>query len=220
MKKESKEPDLDLLLAGLSPEETRRLQKIPAEWARGDENGFPVQLALLTKAQWRVAATLPASIAGERKALVDQWERARMELAASGQSAREEFARQIKILQSEVGLQSAALRDAVATMRHRLAETDQLACEIRGTLSQGQRAWEQAKADFETQRSKLEAEHRWVRETSQRDTGSGSRSSWDWRFSSDLSWDCGSATLAQHHATPIPRHRRPSKADQRPHRLA
>jgi hypothetical protein len=71
MKKESKESDFDALLAGLSPEETRRFQKTLTEWARGDANGFPVQLALLTKAQWRMAATLPASIAGERKALFD-----------------------------------------------------------------------------------------------------------------------------------------------------
>ena len=31
-------------------------RKMLAEWSDGDENGFPVQLALLTRAQWRAAA--------------------------------------------------------------------------------------------------------------------------------------------------------------------
>jgi hypothetical protein len=67
--------DFDALLAGLSPEETRALQKILASGRTGDENGFPVQLALLTKAQWRTAAAVPKLVESERKLLADSWER-------------------------------------------------------------------------------------------------------------------------------------------------
>ena len=48
--------DFDLLCVGLSPDEAKRMRKILAEWSDGDENGFPVQLALLTRAQWHAAA--------------------------------------------------------------------------------------------------------------------------------------------------------------------
>jgi hypothetical protein len=51
--------DFDLLCDGTNPAEAKCLRKILAEWCSGDENSFPVQLALLTKAQWRAVARLP-----------------------------------------------------------------------------------------------------------------------------------------------------------------
>ena len=36
-----------------------RIHRLLHEWSVGPDNSFPVQLALLTKAQWRVAANLP-----------------------------------------------------------------------------------------------------------------------------------------------------------------
>jgi hypothetical protein len=51
--------DLAALLAGASAEEVDQIHRLLREWNAGPENSFPVQLALLTKAQWRIAATLP-----------------------------------------------------------------------------------------------------------------------------------------------------------------
>jgi hypothetical protein len=51
--------DLDFLFDGLPPEEAKRMRKILAEWRIGDEHSFPVQLALLTRAQWKAAAQTP-----------------------------------------------------------------------------------------------------------------------------------------------------------------
>jgi hypothetical protein len=49
----------DLLCKGLSPDEVKLFRKIVKEWCNGDENSFPVQLALLTRAQWLAAAQMP-----------------------------------------------------------------------------------------------------------------------------------------------------------------
>jgi len=51
-----------LLCEGASPEEAKRLRKVLTDWCAGDENGFPAQLALLTRAQWRAAASVPRSV--------------------------------------------------------------------------------------------------------------------------------------------------------------
>ena len=59
--------DFDLLCVGLSPDEAKRMRKILAEWNDGDENGFPVQLAMLTRAQWQAAASIPRSLNDSRK---------------------------------------------------------------------------------------------------------------------------------------------------------
>ena len=59
--------DFDLLCVGLSPDEAKRMRKMLAEWNDGDENGFPVQLAMLTRAQWRAAALVPQAVNESRK---------------------------------------------------------------------------------------------------------------------------------------------------------
>ena len=59
--------DFDLLCDGANPAEAKRLRKMLAEWCSGDENSFPVQLALLTKAQWRAAARMPHILRDSQK---------------------------------------------------------------------------------------------------------------------------------------------------------
>jgi hypothetical protein len=54
--------DFDFLCDGLPANEAKRLRKLFKEWCNGDENSFPVQLALLTRAQWRVAAKVPVQM--------------------------------------------------------------------------------------------------------------------------------------------------------------
>jgi methyl-accepting chemotaxis protein len=63
--------DFDLLCDGVNPAEAKRLRKILAEWCSGDENSFPVQLALLTKAQWRAIGRLPHILRDSQK----DWQR-------------------------------------------------------------------------------------------------------------------------------------------------
>jgi hypothetical protein len=59
--------DFDFLCNGLSAEEAKRMRKILAEWSDGDEDGFPVQLVMLTRAQWRAAALVPQAVNESRK---------------------------------------------------------------------------------------------------------------------------------------------------------
>jgi DNA repair exonuclease SbcCD ATPase subunit len=54
--------DFDFLCDGLPADEAKRLRKLFKEWCDGDENSFPVQLALLTRAQWRAAAKVPVQM--------------------------------------------------------------------------------------------------------------------------------------------------------------
>jgi hypothetical protein len=49
----------------------KRLRKLLSEWARGDEDAFPVQLALLTRSQWRAAAAVPKLVEAERKVFAE-----------------------------------------------------------------------------------------------------------------------------------------------------
>jgi hypothetical protein len=59
--------DFDFLCKDLSASEARLFRKMLAEWSDGEENGFPVQLALLTRVQWRAAALVPQAVNESRK---------------------------------------------------------------------------------------------------------------------------------------------------------
>jgi len=59
--------DLDALLVGAPADEVDRIHRLLHEWSVGPDNSFPVQLALLTKAQWRIAANLPRLMNDSRK---------------------------------------------------------------------------------------------------------------------------------------------------------
>ena len=51
--------DLAALCVGMTTGEVDRVHRLFHEWSVGPDNNFPVQLALLTKAQWRIAINLP-----------------------------------------------------------------------------------------------------------------------------------------------------------------
>jgi hypothetical protein len=59
--------DFDFLCKELSAGEAKLFRKMLAEWSDGEENGFPVQLALLTRMQWRAAALVPQAVNESRK---------------------------------------------------------------------------------------------------------------------------------------------------------
>jgi hypothetical protein len=59
--------DLAVLCEGLTKDEVDRVHRLIHEWNVGPTNSFPVQLALLTNAQWRIAANLPRLMNDSRK---------------------------------------------------------------------------------------------------------------------------------------------------------
>jgi hypothetical protein len=59
--------DLAALCGGMTPNEVDRIHRLLHEWNVGPDSSFPVQLALLTKAQWRIAANLPRLMNDSRK---------------------------------------------------------------------------------------------------------------------------------------------------------
>jgi len=59
--------DLTALLVDAPAEEVDQIHRLLPEWSVGTDGSFPVQMALLTKAQWRIAANLPRLMNDARK---------------------------------------------------------------------------------------------------------------------------------------------------------
>src|SRR5256885_11965660 len=106
--------DFDALCEGAPPAEAKQLRKLLSDWCNGDENSFPVHLALLTRAQWRAAAPIPQLVKESTKLMELKLAESRQQNAA----LVKEFARtadsQTKKLANIVTRQANAIHQAAS----------------------------------------------------------------------------------------------------------
>jgi uncharacterized phage infection (PIP) family protein YhgE len=142
--------DFDLLCVGLSPDEAKRMRKILAEWNDGDENGFPVQLAMLTRAQWRAAALVPQAVNDSRKLIelhLAEYQRQTSALISNLSVIGEEQTDELKKI---VQAHTEALNQASGSFRSQLKEIGAAAQDIRRHLDDGVSAHHRVKTDLKS----------------------------------------------------------------------
>ena len=144
--------DFDLLCVGLSPDEAKRMRKILAEWNDGDENGFPVQLAMLTRAQWRAAALVPQAVNESRRLIelhLAEYRRQTAELVKNLSAVGEDQADELK---NVVKGHTEALNQASGSFRSQLKSIGAFAQDIRKYLDDGISSYNHVKTDLEAGR--------------------------------------------------------------------
>jgi hypothetical protein len=154
----------DLLCKGMPAEEARLFRKMLADWCDGDEDSFPVQLALLTCAQWRAAAEMPLTlqkiIAAFELKLADH----QKQMAASVRNLSVAGDDKIKAFEKTVAVHTEALEMVAAKNCDHLDETEKYASEIRSQMEYGLRESERITKAFIDERHRLEeTQHRYDR---------------------------------------------------------
>ena len=148
--------DFDFLCNGLSADEAKRLRKILAEWGDGDETGFPVQLVMLTRAQWRAAALVPQAVNESRKLIelhLAEYRRQTAALIGNLSAVGEEQTGELK---SVVEVHTKALNQASGSFRNQLKEIGAAAMDIRRHLDDGVSAHHRVKNDLKAASEKFE----------------------------------------------------------------
>jgi DNA repair exonuclease SbcCD ATPase subunit len=148
--------DLSVLLADASAEEVDQIHRLLHLWSVGPENSFPVQLALLTRAQWQMAATVPRSLNDSRKWLELHLAEYRRQMAASVKDLADTIDNKNNDLKNIAETHAKAAGQAVAALHTRLGEVDEFARAIRRSLETAQAEFEKAKASLNEERQKLE----------------------------------------------------------------
>lgn len=148
--------DFDFLCEGLSAGEAKRLRKIFMEWCDGNEDDFPVQLALLTRAQWRMAASVPRSLHDSRK-----W----LELHLVGYQQQTNsivngFCRtavtQTEELKTIVGNHTKITEQATERISVQLADAEAVARNVKTLMESAASEWRGIKASTTAERERLE----------------------------------------------------------------
>jgi hypothetical protein len=147
--------DFDFLCAGLSADDARRLRKIFVEWCDGDENGFPVQMALLTRAQWQAAASIPRSLNDSRKWLelhLAEYRRQTAVLVNKFSAASDD---KIGAFEGIIQKYAEAMEKVASSSHGHLAETEKAARQIKFELEHGVA---ESKQELETIRNDIQDE--------------------------------------------------------------
>jgi len=150
------ETDFDGLLEGASAQEAKRLGKILREWCDGDENSFPVHLALLTRAQWRAAARIPHLVNDSVKLMDLKWPEYRQQTGTVVKDFAKTADAKAKNLEEIVIRHTEAMNQAAAKARMHMNNAEMIAEAFKNQLESGAAEWNKAKADFVAERERLE----------------------------------------------------------------
>jgi hypothetical protein len=148
--------DLAILCRDLTKEEVDRVHRLIHEWGIGPENGFPAQLSLLTRAQFKAAASIPRAIADSKKWLELHLAEYRRQTAA----ITDDFAGMVDIKHGE--LKDIVLKHAETVKRdalfvsNRLVDANDVAKSIQKNLQAAVAEWNQSKDDLGRERQRFE----------------------------------------------------------------
>ena len=148
--------DLAILCRDLTKAEVDRVHRLIHEWGIGPEDSFPAQLSLLTRAQFKAAASIPRAIADSRKWLELHLAEYRKQTAA----LTTDFAGMVDIKHGE--LRAIVLKHAETVKRdalfvsNRLVDANDVAKSIQKNLQAAAAEWNQSKDDLARERQRFE----------------------------------------------------------------
>ena len=140
--------DLAALLIDAPAAEVDQIHRLLHEWSVGPDSSFPVQLALLTKAQWRVAANLPRLMNDSRKLIelhLAEYRRQTAELVKNLSAVGEDNADEFK---NVVKAHTEALNQASGSFRSQLKSIGDFTQDIRKHLDDGISSYNHIKTDL------------------------------------------------------------------------
>jgi hypothetical protein len=153
---DSDKDDLAVLCHGMTKSEVDRIHRFLHEWGIGPEDSFPVQFALLTRAQLRAAASVPRAIADSRKWLEQHLAEYRRQTAA----LTDNFADMVDIKHGE--LKDIVLKHAETVKRdalfvsNRLVDANDAAKSIQENLHAAVAEWNKSEDALARERQRFE----------------------------------------------------------------
>jgi hypothetical protein len=148
--------DLAALCAGLTTDEVDRVHRLLHEWNVGPASSFPVQLALLTKSQWRIAANLPRLMNDSRKLIELHLAEYRRQSQAMADDFSDTFDGQNKELKRTVEIHIQATRQAAEHIQVQLADAEAVAKRVKTLMESAVSEWENIKVSTTAQCERLE----------------------------------------------------------------
>ena len=147
--------DLAVLCDGMTRDEVDRVHRLLHEWGIGPEDSFPVQLALLTRAQLRAAASVPRATTDSRKWL----EQHLVEYRRQTQLLLDDFKQTVQTgtrdFTATMSLHAKTVEKAANQIQLQLDDAEFVAKQIKSLMERAASQWELIKADTTIQCKQL-----------------------------------------------------------------
>jgi len=148
--------DLEALLVGAPAEEVDRVHRLLHEWSIGPDHNFPVQLALLTKAQWRIAATVARLMNDSRKLIEQHLDEYRRQTKTMLDDFSSTARQQTTELKTAVEINVRTTRQAAEQITAQLADAEAVAKQVKALMESAASEWNDIKASTTVQCKQLE----------------------------------------------------------------
>lgn len=152
--------DFDFLGEGVSAEEAKRLRKILKQWCDGEEDSFPVQLALLTRAQWRAAGQTPVLLKQSQELLERKLAEYRQQTAALLRDFNASADTKTKALEERIADHREASNATLADFRASTTAAKSVVNQIQDELRIGTWELKKLRDDLDAERKRLEQARR------------------------------------------------------------
>lgn len=138
--------DLAVLCKGMTIDEVDRVHRLLHEWGIGPGDSFPVQLALLTLAQLKAAASVPRSIADSRKWL----ELHLAEYRRQTQSLLDGFNQTVQTathdFDTSLSAHAKTIENSVKQIQAQLDVAEEVAAQVKSLMANATSQWEHVRA--------------------------------------------------------------------------
>ena len=148
--------DLAVLLVDAPAGEVDQIHRLLYEWSVGPDDSFPVQLVLLTKAQWRIAACLPRVMNDSRKLIEQHLNEYRRHSKATAEDFASTFKQQAAGIKTVVETHAKNTEQAAKQTRLELDDAEEVARRVKTLMEYASTEWQDIKTSTKIQRDQLQ----------------------------------------------------------------
>ena len=148
--------DLAALLVDATAEEVDQIHRLLHEWSVGPDTNFPVQLTLLTKAQWRIAASLPRVMNDSRKLIELHLNEYRQHSKTMADNFASNFKQQAAGIKTVVETHAKTIEQSAKQIRARLNEAEAVAQNVKVLMDDAAWEWKTLKTSTKLQCDQLQ----------------------------------------------------------------
>lgn len=138
--------DLSALLKGASPEEVDRIHRLLHEWSVGPADSYPVQLTLLTRAQWRMTASVPRSLDDTRTWLELHLAEYRQYCRKTADDVVKALTEQNRVWRNTVEAHTQFIRQTTEQIQRQLDDAEVVAKQVKSLMESAASEWRGIKA--------------------------------------------------------------------------
>ena len=148
--------DLAALLVDAPAEEVDQIHRLLHEWSVGPDSNFPVQMSLLTKAQWRIAASLPRTMNDSRKLIEQHLNEYRQQSKATVDDFTSTFRQQAAGIKTVVETHAKTTEQSARQIRVHLDDAEAVAQNVKTLMDGAAWEWQTLKTSMKIQCEQLQ----------------------------------------------------------------